>query len=238
MTYVMPDIHGCYDEYLSMLEKISFSDSDTLYIVGDVIDRGKEPVMCLLEVMAAPNIHMLIGNHEHMMLTAFASDFAADDLEHWCEQNGGTITLTQLHSAFEPSPEKLGKTISYVADLPYYLEVEVNDKKYLLVHAGIRINKSRGKSQQTLEEILKVQTQMDMVWMREEFYDRKALPTHTIIFGHTPSIYLNRSSFGIWHDKRHKDKICIDGGCVYGGKLNCLRLDDMEEFSVDSSGRR
>lgn len=36
--YVMSDIHGCYDEFIKMLELISFSDKDELYILGDVID--------------------------------------------------------------------------------------------------------------------------------------------------------------------------------------------------------
>lgn len=35
MTYVMSDIHGCFREYCEMLGKLAFSDSDTLYIVGD-----------------------------------------------------------------------------------------------------------------------------------------------------------------------------------------------------------
>lgn len=42
MTYVMSDIHGCYREYREMLEKIVFSDADTLYILGDVVDRGPQ----------------------------------------------------------------------------------------------------------------------------------------------------------------------------------------------------
>ena len=30
MRYVMSDIHGCYDEYIRMLELINFSDEDDL----------------------------------------------------------------------------------------------------------------------------------------------------------------------------------------------------------------
>ena len=39
MIYVMSDIHGEYNRYKAMLEKIQFSDNDTMYIIGDVIDR-------------------------------------------------------------------------------------------------------------------------------------------------------------------------------------------------------
>lgn len=42
MIYAMSDIHGCYEAYCALLEKIQFSDEDTLYIVGDAIDRGEE----------------------------------------------------------------------------------------------------------------------------------------------------------------------------------------------------
>ena len=38
MQYVMSDIHGQYDKYLAMMDKIRFSDDDHLYIIGDVID--------------------------------------------------------------------------------------------------------------------------------------------------------------------------------------------------------
>ena len=41
-TYVISDIHGCYNEFLSMLEKIYFSESDNLVLAGDYIDRGKQ----------------------------------------------------------------------------------------------------------------------------------------------------------------------------------------------------
>ena len=44
MTYVMSDLHGCYDKYAQMLEKIGFGDGDTLYILGDVIDRGPDGI--------------------------------------------------------------------------------------------------------------------------------------------------------------------------------------------------
>ena len=44
MTYAISDIHGCYEEYIKLLEKINFSEDDTLYILGDICDRGEKPM--------------------------------------------------------------------------------------------------------------------------------------------------------------------------------------------------
>ena len=46
-TYVMSDIHGCRDEFLTMLDKIGFSGSDQLFLAGDYIDRGKKSLEML-----------------------------------------------------------------------------------------------------------------------------------------------------------------------------------------------
>lgn len=40
MHYVISDIHGCYNEYIKALKKVNFNDNDTLYVLGDCIDRG------------------------------------------------------------------------------------------------------------------------------------------------------------------------------------------------------
>ena len=50
-TYVISDIHGEYDKFITLLEKIDLKDSDTLYILGDVVDRGPNPVKTLLKLM-------------------------------------------------------------------------------------------------------------------------------------------------------------------------------------------
>ena len=43
MIYVTGDIHGCYAQYRRLLEQIGLRESDTLYVLGDVVDRGPEP---------------------------------------------------------------------------------------------------------------------------------------------------------------------------------------------------
>ena len=69
MHYVMSDLHGCYQEYREALEKINFNEQDTLYVLGDVVDRGPEPIKLLQNMMLRPNVLPIIGNHEYMALT-------------------------------------------------------------------------------------------------------------------------------------------------------------------------
>ena len=66
MTYAISDIHGCYEEYIKLLEKINFSENDTLYILGDICDRGEKPMEIYNDIMARDNVIPLFGNHEHL----------------------------------------------------------------------------------------------------------------------------------------------------------------------------
>jgi predicted phosphodiesterase len=44
MTYYISDIHGCYGTFMELMEKIQFTPpADTLYVLGDAIDRGEQP---------------------------------------------------------------------------------------------------------------------------------------------------------------------------------------------------
>ena len=66
MTYAISDIHGCYEEYIKLLEKINFSEDDTLYILGDICDRGEKPMEIYNDIMTRDNVIPLFGNHEHL----------------------------------------------------------------------------------------------------------------------------------------------------------------------------
>ena len=66
MTYVMADIHGCYEQYRRMLDKINFKDSDTLYVLGDVVDRGEQPMKVLHDMSMRANVYPVMGNHDYI----------------------------------------------------------------------------------------------------------------------------------------------------------------------------
>ncbi len=68
MKYIIADIHGCYEEYIELLSKIHLSEDDWLYILGDTLDRGPEPVKVLLDIMKRQNVTYIMGNHDYLFL--------------------------------------------------------------------------------------------------------------------------------------------------------------------------
>ena len=104
MTYVLSDIHGNLRRFESIMKQINLQPDDTLYILGDVVDRYPHGVKILRQIMKMPNVKMLIGNHEYMMLNSIGHcKDAADEKENtnWRERrlwyrNGGMITHEYL----------------------------------------------------------------------------------------------------------------------------------------------
>lgn len=67
-TYVVSDIHGEYEMFIRLLEEIRLKETDMLYVLGDVLDRGLHPIQIILKLMEMPNAVCLAGNHELMAL--------------------------------------------------------------------------------------------------------------------------------------------------------------------------
>ena len=235
MTYCTSDIHGCYDEFMELLQKIDFSPADTLYVLGDVIDRGPESIKCLRYIMEVSNIHLLMGNHEKLMLDALTNEKDNSQMDN-CFNNGGAKVLHEFRKL--PDEEKIA-IMDYISNLPYLAQVKIGGQNYVLVHAGLDVKAASAMGVVNTAEILPRQDLDDLVWIREKFFRKKALPRSIIVFGHTPTPILTiRSGAKVWRDKRFKDKIGIDGGCVFGGSLLALRLDDMAEFAVNAAKKR
>ncbi len=60
MIYAMSDLHGCYDKYIKMLKMIKLNDGDTLYILGDIVDRGDGGIKILQDMM----VRKKCGSHK------------------------------------------------------------------------------------------------------------------------------------------------------------------------------
>ena len=147
MTYVMSDLHGHYDKYLAMLDRIGFSDDDTLYILGDVIDRGPQPVTLLLDMSMRANVIPLLGNHEAMASALlrrlcveiteenYATQITADILramQVW-QEDGGDTTLSEFRALNAEDREAL---LDYIDDFLPYETLTVAGNRFILVHGG------------------------------------------------------------------------------------------------------
>ena len=122
--------------------------------------------------------------------------------------NGGEETLRSYgEPPVIPEPH-----LAFFKNLrPYY-----DTPDFLIVHAGIR--PMVPLDQQTLN---------DLVWIRHEFFQFVGRYEKPVVFGHTPMREV----------LMREDRIGIDTGCVYGGKLTCLRLPDRKVIQVWGHGR-
>ena len=219
MTYVISDIHGRGDRFRNILEQIRFSEEDTLYILGDVIDRNPDGIEILLEVMATPNMHMILGNHEYMMLNVVRVPRIrrwgkwADDRAIWY-YNGGRVT----HRAFENlAPAEQRRVIEYLEGLPLNREVEVGGERYLLIHGSPESTYAPGEPEYP-------DATAWAVWKRFDPFAENEFTDRTVIYGHTPTYFFtNMIPMEIL---RVGNSICIDCGCAFpDGCLACLCLE-------------
>lgn len=218
--YVTSDIHGCYEKFLKLLELIQFSEDDELYIIGDIFDRGPDPLKILDYILEHKNIILLKGNHEQM----FEEAFETGDYSLW-NCNGGLITSAAL---IKGGLDKEQQIYHYVRRLQV---IKVIDK-FILVHAGMFF----ADNYETLElkEFLEQQCGDYCLWARDNIGCEEQYKDYTVICGHTPVQSILDDSTDPKILKRH-GTIYIDCGCCFeeaNGKLACLRLDDMQEFYV------
>ena len=230
MHYVLSDIHGHEGRFRSILRQIDLKPEDTLFVLGDVIDRHPWGLRILRKLMAMPNARLILGNHEYMMLRALGHpvDENVDDgtaLPHWYRNGGG---VTHRHFRFLRKTVRR-EIIEYLSALPLSREAEVNGQRYQLVHAAPEA------LWETNEDRRYLTPTHFAVWKRLNA-DEPLPGGYTLIFGHTPTRHFRDGApMEVWHGE---NRIGIDCGCGYPdqgpdseyGRLACLRLEDGEIF--------
>lgn len=235
MIYVMSDIHGQKRRFDSVMKQINLQPEDTLYVLGDVIDRNPDGIKILRQIMAMSNAKMLLGNHELMMMNALY--YPPPEDEEWPEyyyerkqslwyRNGGEITHNYLKHIKKSVRQEI---FEYLEKLPVNMEITVNGRQFILTHAApAELYETYGRKYECERDFA--------VWMRFDSFP--VLEDCTVIFGHTPTIRFQYDNpMTIWDAKSW---IGIDCGCMLPekgdpwsgalGRLSCLRLDDMQVF--------
>ncbi len=131
-------------------------------------------------------------------------DFLAGENEDLFLANGGRATLRSYGGDPDDIPES---HLTFFRSLRTIYETA----DCVFVHAGIRPMVP-----------LAQQEVSDLIWIRQEFFQFRGRFPKPVVFGHTP---LRQVMMG-------EDRIGIDTGCVYGGKLTCLKLPGREIVQV------
>ncbi len=245
-TYVVSDLHGQYGIFLKGLDRIGFSDKDTLFVIGDVIDRGADGIELLKHIKKKRNMELLLGNHEVMMLGSVdpngENECNGEHSEIWLYYNGGQATYEKYVSLSIKERQSLLMWLNrcYIMKI-----IEINGRKICLTHSYYHKNLENKMYFETDHELV-----WDVVWtsmFRDDDdthgdniyknYDYQFIighvPVQKAAFRHGRSDDYNRLC--IYEYGNVKD---IDGGCAMGdipGLNNgaiFLRLEDMKEIPV------
>ena len=227
MIYVTSDIHGCYDQYLRLIERLELKEDDRLYILGDLVDRGDGGIEIIKDVMKRKNIVCLRGNHDHCALV-FLKKFAVQDhstaedrlkegFRLWLEDGGAKTFLA--FSELDDNEKR--SVLSFLDTLPFYEMICVNGQRFLLSHTVSEKAKMHDFEKCGMWDFL----------FGEPEYETCYFEDMTIVTGHTPTGFIDPAYTGrIWKGNRH---IAVDCGAAFGNPLGCICLDTMEEIYID-----
>ena len=210
--FAIGDVHGCLGKLQTLITNIDADpQKDTLIFIGDYIDRGissREVIDYVIGLKKEyKKVVCLLGNHEHM----FIHYLAGVDKDMYLE-NGGTATIHSYGISLSDEPKKRKAKIPlehrhFLESLLLHYETE----DYIFVHAGMKPGLPLGE-----------QTMHDLLWVRNEFIDAEDDFGKMVVFGHTPLSY----------PLIMPNKIGIDTGAVYGGKLTCVELPAVKIHQV------
>lgn len=227
LIYVMSDLHGCYDKYMKMMDQLNLQKDDTLYVLGDVVDRGPDGIKILLDMYDRDNIIFLRGNHEQTAMkvlrcmfdsgAGFNDDELVPMIQLWM-LDGGNTTLEQFIGI--PAYDKK-KVLTYLWHSVISAETEVNGKKYLLAHTVPEKEIMLGKDKCEPDDFI----------LGEPDYDLRYYDDRIIVTGHTPTGLIEKAYQGRIYIKNNH--IAVDCGAFFkDGRLGCICLDTMEEYYV------
>ncbi|MFT4027693.1 MAG: metallophosphoesterase family protein [Novosphingobium sp.] len=225
-VYAIGDIHGRADLFEALIAAIERDDAagaparTTVILLGDLIDRGADSAGVLAAARAwqqRRDVRVLAGNHEEMFLECFDN---LELMQHFLRFGGRETVLSYpVDPAFAhadaPEAQALMRAAVPEADLAFIrgFEDRIAIGDYLFVHAGIRPGVA-----------LEDQETRDLRWIRGAFTDSRADHGLVVVHGHTitetPDLRPNR--------------IGLDTGAYYSGKLTALRLEGEERALLET----
>lgn len=232
---IIGDIHGCFDELTELLERLGYKldpfeeaaedlitashpEGRMAFFVGDITDRGpknRNTLRLVMGMVKAGTAHCVVGNHDYK-------------LHKWLKgrqvqiNHGLDLTVAEL----EATSEDFRKTVrEFIWNLRSHLWLA--DGKLVVAHAGLK-EEMHGRGSGTVRnfamfgettgEIDEFGLPVRLEWARDY------RGTADVVYGHTPMAEVD------WLN----NTLCIDTGCVFGGKLTALRWPERQTVSVDA----
>ena len=211
------DIHGNLTHLKGLIDMLP--KDKPLIFLGDYIDRGPDSegvIEYLKELESKRECVFLKGNHEDMMLKAFQGSDSY--LDCWLA-NGGEATILSYGGT-----DELSLDLEWFENLKTYHETDST----IFVHAGANANIP-----------LKDQEDQFLLWAREEFYNNP--DNHgkkKIMFGHTPTTYINENFTGVPWFGHDRELIGIDTGCFYSGILTAVDSETLVVYQFERQEKK
>ena len=249
--YAISDIHGCFDEFLEMLDQVHFSERDMLFLGGDYIDRGEKSAEMLRWLEDKPdNVICIQGNHDaefvanvDLMIGLDRKEeldtdrdsnedtgLLYDSMKYMLKSYGSSTAMYfDIYGGTQQMIQK-GSTLNdlirwaeMIRQMPLTYETDIGSKHFIIVHAGY------------IEDLGPVADKYTDIrdfnlYAREEAYLNGGKEHCTVIAGHTPTIVEGTFTFNHGEVFRYHDgtKNCtfynIDCGCVMRKKSDMAAL--------------
>lgn len=266
-TYAIGDVQGCYDELCALLKKIHFDPSqDLLWFVGDLVNRGPGSLETLRYVRSlGKRAVSVLGNHD-LHLIALACGYGrvreddtldavlraddADEIIDWMR------TLPMIHVEHDYVMVHAGLlpqwTVPRAVELAREVEQALRGPEYRRFLAHLYGSEPDGWAEELrgadrLRVIVNAMTRMRFCSLQGRMEFRTKGESTKPPEGYLPWFDVpqrqSRGSIvvcGHWSAlglKIRQDLIALDAGCVWGGELTAIRIDDGRIFQVPSQSR-
>lgn len=267
-TYAIGDLQGCFTPFMALLRQIEFNPGrDTLWLTGDLVNRGPESLQALRWVFEHQDcVQTVLGNHDlHLLAVSegYGKVHADDTIEAVLNAGDAKVLLEWLRCQPLMVYEQ-GFAMVHAGLLPEWsikkalrlaeeVEDELAGKHHRTFFSKLYGNKPARwqddlKGMDRLRLIVNVMTRMrfitrdgelDLAYKGElegapdylvpwfEAAGRRSVDT-PIVCGHWSALGLMLS----------EDVLAIDSGCLWGGSLTAVRLEDREVFSLPCQAYR
>eukprot|EP01066_Platyproteum_vivax_P010078 Platyproteum_vivax@DN4483_c0_g1_i1.p1 len=210
------DVHGCFDELTRLMspEGVNYNPkADTVVFVGDLINKGPDSFSVIQYVRNLPGQVLSVkGNHEQKLLEVYKG-------------TAEPKTSAQKADLLAICSELSADDMTWISNLPYYINFKEGKTDVTVVHAGVVPGKA-----------LEDHTPQDLMTLRNILPDGTG--SHRGTEG-TPWYQLWHGPSKIIYGHNARDRLVVrpfsiglDSGCVYGGDLSAYILPDNQIVSI------